>query len=258
MSQLNKAAWPAEIARFLGNASLTDISGMSGATTYFVDRDGGCYLKVWEKGLLRPDYDTLRFFAQYVPVPKVVFYQTLDRDYLLTRPLDGKRACDPVRICDPECLAVSLGAILRRFHDSHIPTCPFTNNTADMLSRVERNYHKRQWDEGLASYIGETDIDRMYGFIQENLSLLRDDTIIHGDYCLPNIFLDDSYQLTGFLDLGMAGSGDSHYDLFWGRWSLQFNLGTDAYGDLFFQSYGLDAIDPQRLKVIGCLSCMGE
>ena len=31
------------------------------------------------------------------------------------------------------------------------------------------------------------------------------------------------------LDLGAAGRGDRHFDLFWGRWSLQYNLKTDRH-----------------------------
>ena len=38
------------------------------------------------------------------------------------------------------------------------------------------------------------------------------DTFIHGDFCLPNIFADDS-GLTGLIDLGRAGVADKWQDI---------------------------------------------
>ena len=90
----------------------------------------------------------------------------------------------------------------------------------------------------MARAIGETDIDRIYEHIRAGARLLEDDVVVHGDFCLPNVFFDGEYRFTGFIDLGMAGRGDRHYDLYWGRWTLRYNLGTDAYGDAFFDAYG--------------------
>ena len=69
-------------------------------------------------------------------------------------------------------------------------------------------------------------------------------------------FLDQDYRFCGFLDMGRAGVGDRHYDLFWGRWSLAYNLGSDKYGDLFYEAYGNEVIDPERLKLIAYIACL--
>ncbi|KZK04807.1 putative aminoglycoside 3'-phosphotransferase (Kanamycin kinase) [Lactococcus cremoris] len=51
--------------------------------------------------------------------------------------------------------------------------------------------------------------------------------------------------------------GDRHIDLFWGTWTLNFNIGTDQYRDRFFDAYGRDKIDIDRLKLIGCCEVFG-
>lgn len=100
------------------------------------------------------------------------------------------------------------------------------------------------------------DADSAYRFVEENAGLLRSDVLIHGDYCLPNIMLD-GWKFSKFIDLGNGGIGDRHVDLFWGAWTLNFNLGTDEYRDSFFDAYGRDAIDPLTIRVIEAAEYFG-
>ena len=87
-------------------------------------------------------------------------------------------------------------------------------------------------------------------------SALKNEVLIHGDYCLPNIMLD-SWRFSGFIDLGNAGVGDRHIDLFWGRWTLSFNLKTDNLGERFFDVYGRDKIDKEILKTVAAAEVFG-
>ena len=48
--------------------------------------------------------------------------------------------------------------------------------------------------------------------------------MLHGDYCLPNVFLSDDG--IGFLDLGSAGVMDKDYDVFMCLWSMRYNFVT--------------------------------
>ena len=54
------------------------------------------------------------------------------------------------------------------------------------------------------------------------------DSLIHGDFCLPNILVKDD-QVVGFVDIGDAGVGDIWYDYAWCIWSFEYNLGTKEY-----------------------------
>ena len=91
----------------------------------------------------------------------------------------------------------------------------------------------------------------------EGKCALRSDTLIHGDYCLPNIMLNDDFSLSGFIDLGAGGVSDRHIDLFWGAWTLGFNLGTDEYRSTFFDAYGRDRVDEDIIRVIGAAEVFG-
>ena len=52
---------------------------------------------------------------------------------------------------------------------------------------------------------------------------------MHGDLCLPNIYVDDNNNFAGFIDLDNSGVGDKWYDYSWLLWSLEYNLKTKKY-----------------------------
>ena len=236
--------------------SFVNTSGMSGAKTYSIELDDKYYLKIWQKGSLKKEYDTLCYFGKLGYTLPPCGYISTDMDYLLTKEIKGRPASNDKFIHQPELLAISLGNILRTFHSASITDLPFSNSVSDMLIRVNKNYKQQSMDLKLAQYVGNTDINQLYGHIMQYKSCLVNDVVLHGDYCLPNIILNNDFSFSGFLDMGAAGLGDRHYDLFWGRWSLQYNLKTDKYGDLFFDTYGRELIDPMRLKTIGYISCL--
>ena len=89
------------------------------------------------------------------------------------------------------------------------------------------------------------------------MPLLQEETLIHGDYCLPNILLDN-WRFTGFIDVGGAGIADRHIDLLWGVWTLKFNLGSARWSDLFMDAYGRDRIDPDLLRRVAAMEMFGE
>ena len=90
----------------------------------------------------------------------------------------------------------------------------------------------------------------------ERKESLSSDTLLHGDFCLPNIMLKN-WRFCGFIDLGNGGVGDRHVDLYWGAWTLRFNLGTDVFRQRFFDAYGKDLVDPEKLRLIAAAECFG-
>lgn len=235
--------------------TLAETSGCSGHKTYYRD---GLYLKTGVKGSLERERRSLEYFHMHGYAPAVALYESDRSDCLVTEALQGESALSSSLTRDPVRLARALGAALRRFHDGAFADCPFTYNAADMLTRVRKNAELGRVDASLTRYVGESDPAGLLAFIEDNAAALTDDATLHGDYCLPNVFFDRSYRLTGFIDLGKSGRGDRHYDLFWGVWSLNYNLGADRYGDDFLDAYGRDAVDPLRLRLAGYIACMDE
>jgi len=63
---------------------------------------------------------------------------------------------------------------------------------------------------------------------------------VHGDLCLPNIYVDDNYEFAGFIDLDNLGLGDKWYDYSWLLWSLSYNLKTDKYNKILLDKLNLE------------------
>ena len=95
-----------------------------------------------------------------------------------------------------------------------------------------------------------------FNFYSQNCKSLENDTLVHGDYCLPNVLLN-SWDFSGFIDLGNGGVGDRHLDIFWCIWTLKFNLHTDKYTDYFIDAYGRSSVDPEKLLIIECAEAFG-
>ena len=62
---------------------------------------------------------------------------------------------------------------------------------------------------------------------------------VHGDLCLPNIYVNERDEFAGFIDLDNSGRGDRWYDYAWLLWSMQYNLKTDRYCQRLLDKLGI-------------------
>jgi aminoglycoside phosphotransferase len=71
-------------------------------------------------------------------------------------------------------------------------------------------------------------------------STLEEDLVFtHGDYCLPNIIIDEELcEVVGFVDLGHAGIADRYHDVALCLRSIQYNIG-EGYSQVLLNTYGL-------------------
>ena len=72
-------------------------------------------------------------------------------------------------------------------------------------------------------------------------------TIIHGDFCLPNILVKDN-RVVGFIDLADGGVGDIWCDYAWCIWSLEYNTGTDKYTNQLLKELNIVFDEEKFLK----------
>ena len=252
---INVKDFPEEFHVFLKRARVFDSSCSPEARVYFLDVDGGLYLKTSVGGSLRKealmdDY----FFKKGIGSPEVVKYIEGERDWLLTSRVAGEDCTYKDYLADPKRLCDLLAMKLRELHETDFSDCPISDHTAAYLSTAERNFGLRQYD--LSFFDEKSTPEEAWRILQEGKGLLKSDTLLHGDYCLPNVMLDN-WNFSGFIDLGNGGVGDRHVDLYWGAWTLKFNLGTDEYRDRFFDAYGRDKIDGDALKVIAAAEVFG-
>ena len=252
---INFKDFPQEFHPFLERAVVYDSSCSPEARVYFLDVDGGLYLKTSQKGSLKKealmdDY----FFKKGLGAPEVVKYLEGERDWLLTSRVSGEDCTHKDYLADPKRLCDLLAAKLRELHEIDFSGCPITDHTGNYLATAEKNYNLGQYD---LSYFDESSSkEEAFRILQEGKHILKTDTLLHGDYCLPNIMLDN-WNFSGFIDLGNGGVGERHVDLFWGAWTLNFNLGTDEYRERFFDVYGRDRVDENILKIIAAAEAFG-
>ncbi len=142
-------------------------------------------------------------------------------------------------------------------HSFDFTGCPVPNHTERYLFRAEQNYINQQYDVSLfPDNWGYAKPEEAYEVVKSEGHLLQTDTLLHGDYCLPNVILDN-WRFSGFIDLDSGGVGDRHVDLFWGAWTLFFNLKTDKYRQRFFDAYGRDKVDEEKLRLIAACEVFG-
>lgn len=245
------AELPQKIRDFIAEAPLTDCSGMSGDKTFYINKGNGYYLKISKKSSLENERLMTEYFNRRNLAARVELYVSEDRDYLITTKVQGENAF-VAGLSEPERLCQILAISLRKLHDSDAFDCPIIDKTKTFIRQFMDNTNKKLWDDSEVEFLlklGFSDKDSAYDYFALRAYTLEDNALIHGDACLPNCILEN-YQLSGYVDLGLAGIGDRHYDLFWTLWSLAFNS-KKRYTDLFLDTYGRHDVDLEKIKLWG-------
>ena len=249
--------FPAIFHSFLQDATIFDSSCSSAARVYFLDKGPGFYLKTAPKGALQKEAALTAFFHSKNLSAEVLCYESLDADWMLTRRLSGEDCIHLQYISDPQRLCDTTAQLLRMLHDIDHTSCPIANRTADYLATARHNYRSQHYDIALfPDNWGYVSPEEAWAELEQNGKYLQANTLLHGDYCLPNILLDD-WRFSGFIDLDAGGVGDRHVDLFWGIWSLQFNLKTDRYRQRFLDAYGRENICEDIFRTIAAAEVFG-
>ena len=248
--------YPQQFHSILKDAAVYDSSCSPQAKVLFIDKDGGYYLKRSAKGSLETEALLTAFLNAKGLATEVLDYQSLEEDWLMTSRMPGEDCTFTAYLADPERLCDILAEQLHLLHGIDPAGCP-VNHTERYLKVSEENYRNGRFDPSYSlPGLQFKDADDAWNYIQRNCHLLKANTLLHGDYCLPNIMLNQ-WRFSGFIDLGNGGIGDRHVDLFWGAWTLQYNLKTDRYRDRFFDAYGRDKIQPEVLNLISAIEVFG-
>lgn len=247
---------PAHFLTFLEDAALYDSSCSQAARVCFIDKGPGYFLKTAPGGKLREEVEMTRYFHSKGLGAEVVDYESSDQDWLLTVRIPGEDCIhrmyldNPVRLCD------TMAEILRELHSVNPGDCP-VDRTGERIEAAAENCRRGRYDASLfPGNWGFCSPEEAGAAMLAGAPQLKSDVLIHGDCCLPNILLDN-WRFSGFIDVGAGGRGDRHFDLFWCRWSLGFNLKTGRYADRFLDAYGRDAVEPELLRTVAALEVFG-
>ncbi len=248
---------PAVFHPLLSHALVYDSSCSPEARVYYIEKDGGYYLKSAPKNSLAKEAALTRYLHAKQLATEVLAYESTDQDWFLTRRVTGEDCTHPIYLSDPKRLSETTGTLLHQLHDLPFIDCPVPQRTQDYLQTAKTNYAAGSFDKSyLHPVFHHLSTDQVWQIVENSAPLLKTDTLLHGDYCLPNVMLDN-WQFTGFIDLGNGGVGDRHIDLYWGLWTLQRNLNTTLYHDRFLDAYGRERVDPEVLKLVSCIESFG-
>lgn len=246
---------PEQFIEFIGNHEVYDSSCSETAQTIFIDREDGFFLKISAGGNLSNDAVMTKYFGKKGLSAQVIQYVSNENDYLLTTKIPGEDGISRKYIDEPTRLCDTFAQSLRMLHETSYSDCLVQHRVEAMISDVEHNYKTDNFDDEMALYCGTDDRSKVYKEIMKFKNILKNDVLMHGDYCLPNILLND-FNFSGFIDVGYGGVGDRHYDLFWGVWTLWYNLKPNNYMERFLDAYGRDVFDSERYRICGLLSTM--
>ena len=134
---------------------------------------------------------------------------------------------------------------LKIFHALSIKDCPFDTSTDKTISLVHERIEKDLVDTNDFDdeRLGRSAADLTRELLEASPNS-EDLVFTHGDYCVPNIILQNG-KLSGFVDLGNAGMADRYQDLALLERSVGYNFGRE-WQKYVFEFYG---IEPDHEKI---------
>ncbi len=256
-------ALPEDINRLCRGARIFDSSCSPEAKVYFIDREDGYYLKVGAAGSLSRERLMTEYFHRKGLGTEVLSFVSGENDILLTRAVAGDD-CTAARYLDePKRLCDLVAERLRMLHELDCSDCPVQDRVSEYVASAEASYRADCYNkEHFPDSFGYRSGEEAFAALSAGRGLLKNDCLIHGDYCLPNMMLDD-WRFSGFIDVGRGGVGDRHIDIFWGEWSMGFNLMIhgepqwERYKTRFLDAYGQDKIEKEVLSVVAAAEVFG-
>lgn len=188
----------------------------------------------------------LRWVGPRLPVPRVIAQgRDGDRTWLATVGLPGRDATDPVWSSDPDRLVRALADGLLRFHAAPMKDCPFDFRLESALAHVRGRVSRREVDadRDFHAEFAHLSVDQAVEVLERERPDAEDPVLCHGDYCLPNVLLED-WRVCGFVDLGELGVADRWWDVAVASWSVVWNVGAE-YEQTFLDAYGVRRDDPR-------------
>ena len=257
-AQVNIYDYPEALTEYLRGAAIFDSSCSKEAKVLYIEKNRGCFLKEANEGSLKTESLMTEYMYSLGLSSELLYYGSHDgKDYLLTRKIPGEDCTDSRYLSDPKKLCVATAELLRKLHETDGKDCPVRDKILRYAGSVRKGFDGCSYEPDLFSGIWEFgSFEEARRAAEEGLKYLKGDTLLHGDYCLPNILLDD-WKFSGFIDLGYGGMGDRHIDILWGIWTLKYNLGTAEYTERFKDAYGRDRIDEDMLRMTAAMEMIG-
>lgn len=221
----------------------TDDIGMSKAKILLFD---DCVLKIDKISKNNDEtVEMMHWLEGKLPVPKVLCYEKdSEHQFLLMSKVQGKMACDKEILEHPQELIHELAEALKMLWSVDVSNCPRKRDIDVKLKeaqyRVENNLvDVNSVDPATFEPNGFKDPYHLLNWLENNKPTYEP-VLSHGDFTLPNIFIDNG-KFTGLIDLDDVGIGDKWGDIALCYRSLKWNS-EGVYGDKISPN-----LDPEML-----------
>jgi len=248
---------PDSISQHLaGKTGHTDDIGMSGSlVTVYED----CVLKVEKEKPNSADViASIVWLSNRLPTPRVICHEVKNGiSWLLMTRIPGQMSCEERYLQQPEVLISALADGLKLLWSTDSTGCPRRYLLEDLLK--EAAYRVENGLVDMDNVEPETFGKGGFRNPEQLLQWLLDNKpnsvpiLAHGDYCLPNIFLQDG-RFSGFIDVSDMGIGEKWRDIALCWRSLKHNTdGTYSRvypglnPDLLFEKLGIQP-DWQQIR----------
>lgn len=241
---MSQAQMPIKIQAFIDKKPFTvDNVGMSGNQVLIFE---DMVLKIEDSSTSGAEQvKIMQWLEGKLPVPKVFAYEEADgKSYLLMSRINGKMSCDTYYLEHPHMLLEALADGLKMLWDVDVKECPRVRDLDAELKeasmRVENDLV--DLDNVEPTTFGEGGFESPKHLLEwlENNKPAYEPVFSHGDFCLPNIFLNNG-RITGFIDLGAAGVGDKWRDIALCYRSLKHNF-DGTYGGKLYEDFNQDIL----------------
>jgi len=240
---------PDELMRLLHGYTYEENEvGCTTAKVYHCQKDGeSLFLKIEETNEeIRREQGIIKWLEGKLPIPEIKSYVEQDGiSYLLMTAVPGKMACESPddTVLEPyEETVRLLAAGLLMLQGIEIDDCPFDRTLEKKLQsalyNIENDIVDREDFEESNDFASPMDL---YDWLVEQKPA-EELCFTHGDYCLPNIFLQEG-KVSGFIDVGRGGIADKWQDISLCVRSLGYNLRNcedkERYVALLFEYLGI-------------------
>lgn len=251
------ATFPNELIPIISGARLFDSSCSELAKVIYIDKGNGYFLKSSPKGSLKQEAAMTEYFHTKGLAAQVIDYISDECDWMLTQKVQGQDCISKMYLDNPTRLCDTIGERLAMLHSIEYSNCPVMNRISGYLNTAENNYRTGNYDKSaFPDSFGYVSAEEAWRVVERDGHLLQSNTLLHGDYCLPNIILDN-WKFSGFIDVDNGGVGDRHIDIFWGAWTLFFNLQTHKYRERFIDAYGRSNVNEDILHIVAAVEVFG-
>lgn len=217
---------------------MTDAIGMSGSQVLIFEE---MVLKIGDDPeAVKKQIQLMQWLEGKLPVPRVLEHEEENgKGYLLMSKMGGEMSCAAQYLEQPEALLEALAQGMKLLWKVDTKDCPRLRDPETLLKEAGR-----QLEEGLVDLdnaepetFGENgfaDPEELLKWLEENRPPFEP-VFSHGDFCLPNIFLENG-RIKGFIDLDRAGICDKWNDIALCYRSLKHNF-DGSYGGKVYRDF---------------------